>query len=310
MTDDVALFAGTAHPALAATVARELGVPITASRVERFPDSEVSVRIGASVRGKNVFLIQPTAPPVDPHLLELLALVDACRRGAAARVIAVVPYFGYARADRRGGEQPIMARVVADALESVGVDHLVAVDLHTPQIAGFFRIPVDELSAVAPLVEALAGRLSQGTVVVAPDSGRVTLATAYADRLAAPLAVLHKQREGGAKTRVTHLAGDVRGRPCLLVDDIIATGGTIAESIAALLAAGAGPEISVVATHGLFVGDACERLNHPAVREVLVTDTVSVPVAATGRLPLRIVSIAPLLTAAIRKSIAHGVLRD
>jgi ribose-phosphate pyrophosphokinase len=284
-------------------------VPHAAAQVERFPDGEVAVRLGASVRRKDVFLIQPTSPPVDRHLVELLAFVDACRRAAADRVTAVVPYFGYARADKRvGRREPIMARVVADMLQTVGVDHLIAVDLHTPQIQGFFRIPVDGLTVVPTLSGALHDRLPEGTVVVAPDAGRVGLATAFANRLNAPLVVLHKRRESGAETRITHLVGNVRGQPCLIVDDIIATAGTISESIAALLDAGARPEITVAATHGLLVGDARERLANAAIRQVLVTDTVPVP--EDERLPLRVVSIAPLLAAAIRRFLADGSLGD
>jgi ribose-phosphate pyrophosphokinase len=309
MTADFALFTGTAHPALAESVARELNVPLAASLVERFPDGEVSVRIGASVRGKDVFLIQPTSPPVDPHLVELLAFVDACRRGAAARVTAIVPYFGYARADKRvGRREPIMGRVVADVLETVGVDHLVTVDLHTPQLEGFFHIPVDALTAVPVLGAALAPLVPDEVVVVAPDAGRVALATAYANRLGAPVAVLHKRRESGAETRVTHVVGDVQDRPCLIVDDIIATGGTLVEGVAAVLAAGARPEITVAATHGLFVADARERLNHPAIRQILVTDTVPVDVGDRPR--VRVVSVAPLLAAAIRRFLADGSLGD
>ncbi len=308
-TKDFALFTGTAHPALAAAVARELGVPLAASLVERFPDGEVSVRIGASVRGREVFLIQPTSPPVDPHLVELLALVDACRRGVAARVTAVVPYFGYARADKRvGRREPIMGRVVADMLETVGVDHLVTVDLHTPQIEGFFHIPVDALTAVPVLGAALAPLLPDDAVVVAPDAGRVALATAYANRLGAPVAVLHKRRESGVETHVTHLVGNVQDRPCLIVDDIIATGGTLVEGVDSLLAAGARPEITVAATHGLFVADARERLNHPAIREILVTDTA--PVHTSQQPRVRVISVAPLLAAAMGRLLAANSLGD
>jgi ribose-phosphate pyrophosphokinase len=220
-----------------------------------------------------------------------------------------VPYFGYARADKRvGRRESIMARVVADVLETEGVDHLVAVDLHTPQIEGFFHIPVDYLTAVPVLAAVLAGHLLDGVVVVSPDAGRVALATAYANRLRAPVAVLHKRRESGAETHVTHLVGDVQDRPCLIVDDMISTGGTIVESVAALLDAGARPEITVAATHGLFVGTARERLRQPAIQEVYVTDTA--PVAQDGRLPLHVVSVAPLLAAAIRRFLADGSLGD
>ena len=307
MDDDFALFAGTAHPALAESIAAELGVRLAASHVERFPDGEVSVRIGGSVRGKEIFLIQPTSPPVDQHLVELLAFVDACRRGAAGPVTAIVPYFGYARSDKRvGRREAIMARVVADLLQSAGVDQVIAIDLHTPQIEGFFHIPVDTLTAVPTLSAALAPGLSPEAVVVAPDAGRVGLATIYANRLGVPVAVLHKRRESGAETRVTHLVGDVRDRPCVLIDDMIATGGTIIESVQVLLDAGARPEMRVVATHGLFVGAARERLAHPAIREVLVTDTV--PQSAGEHLPLRVASVAPLLASAIRQFLADGSL--
>jgi ribose-phosphate pyrophosphokinase len=309
MAEDFVLFAGTANPVLAESIAYQLGVPLAARYVERFPDGEVSLHLAASVRRKQVFLIQPTSPPVDQHLMELLAFVDACRRGAAGRVTAVVPYFGYARADKRlGRREPIMARVVADLLHSVGIDHLVAVDLHTPQIEGFFRVPVDSLTAVPTLCGNLAERLPEGTVVVAPDAGRVGVATAYANRLGAPVVVLLKQRESGTETRVTHVVGEVRDRPCLIVDDMIATGGTIVESIAALLNAGAKPEITVAATHGLLVGDARDRLRHPAIRTVLVTDTV--PLDECEGLPLRVVSVAPLVAGAIRRLLAAGSLSD
>ena len=308
-TEDVVLFSGTAHPALVTSVASELGVPLAARHAERFPDGEVSLQLAVSVRRKQVYLIQPTSPPVDQHLVELLAFVDACRRGAADRVTAIVPYFGYGRADKRvGRREPIMARVVADLLQSAGIDHLVAVDLHTPQIEGFFRVPVDTLTAVPTLCGSLIARLSEGTVVVAPDAGRLAVATAYANRLGAPVVVLHKRRESSTRTRVTHVVGEVRDRPCLIVDDMIATGGTIAESIAALLDAGARPEITVAATHGLFVGDARERLRHPAVRAVLVTDTV--PIDECGLLPLHVVSVAPLIAGAIRRILADRSLGD
>src|ERR671935_636525 len=210
MTDAATIFAGTANPDLARGVARELGVRLGACAVERFPDGEVSVRLEESVRGREVFVVQPTSPPVNENLFELLAFADACRRASAARTTAVVPYFGYARADkRRGRREPITASVVADLLETVGVAHVLTVDVHAPQVEGFFRIPLDNLTAVPALCEALGGRLPGGAVVVAPDAGRVPVAAGYARRLKAPMAVLHKRRESGDKTVVTHLAGDV-----------------------------------------------------------------------------------------------------
>jgi ribose-phosphate pyrophosphokinase len=307
MTDEFCIFDGTAYPALAFSIARELGVGLSPSIVDRFPDGEVSVRLTGSVRRKEVFIVQPTSPPVNEHLVELIAFVDACRRAAARRITAIVPYFGYSRSDKRAGRrEPIMARVVADVLQAVGVDHVVTVDLHTPQIEGFFEVPVDSLTAVPVLCEVLCNRLPR-SVVVSPDAGRVPLATHYASRLGAPVVVLEKRRETATKTVVTHVVGDVRGRRCLVVDDIISTGGTIAESVDALLAAGALPEITIAATHGLIVDGARERLTRPGIGEVYVTDTV--PVAGKEWPQLHVVSIAPLIAAAVQQFLADGSLR-
>ncbi|HEY8446212.1 MAG TPA: ribose-phosphate pyrophosphokinase [Thermomicrobiales bacterium] len=303
------VFSGTANPALAEAVSREAGMPLGKCEVERFPDGEVTVRLATPVRGKEVFLLQSTSPPVDEHLVELLAFADACRRAAAARITAIIPYFGYSRADKRvGRREPIMARVVADVLAASGVHHLIFVDPHTPQLEGFFCGPVDSLTAVPTLCRALAGRLPEGAVVVAPDAGRVQLATDYANRLGIPLVVLHKRRESGTETHVTHVVGDVADRPCLIVDDMISTGGTIAGSVEALLEAGARPEMVVAATHGLFVGSAREKLSHPAVREIVVADTVPPP--AWDRPPVRVASVAPLLAEAIRRILSGGSLRE
>ncbi|MDQ3804567.1 MAG: ribose-phosphate pyrophosphokinase [Acidobacteriota bacterium] len=294
------IFAGTANPDLAAAVGAELGVSLGERAVERFPDGEVSVRLDEPVRGREVFIVQPTGPPVNEHLMELLAFADACRRASAARVTAVVPYFGYARSDKRDGRrEPIAASMVADLMQAVGIGHVVTVDLHTPQAEGFFRVPVDNLTAVGVLADALRERLPEGTAVVSPDAGRVKMATEFASRLDAPVVVLHKRRESGTQTRVTHLAGEVRGRPCLILDDMISTGSTIGESVGALLDAGARPEIFVAATHGLFVGAARERLTREAVCEILVTDTLAP--GEKGWPSLRVASVAPLVASAVKR---------
>jgi ribose-phosphate pyrophosphokinase len=238
---------------------------------------------------------------VDEHLVELLALADACRRAGAARISAVVPFFGYGRADKRHGRrEPIMARVVADLLQIVGIGHVVTVDLHTPQIEGFFDALVDSLTAVPTLCQAVRNHLPRDVVVVSPDVGRVATATRYAKLcLGAPIVVLHKQRVSHTETKVTHVVGDVSGRACLIVDDMISTGGTVAESIAALLAADARPEMMVAATHGLFVRDARHKLSHPALREVVVTDTACAP--AQDWPQLRVISIAPVIAGVVRR---------
>jgi ribose-phosphate pyrophosphokinase len=300
MHDDFTIFAGRANVALATSVAVEMGARLGACSVERFPDGELSVRLDEPVRKRKVFIIQPTSPPVNDHLIELLAFADACRRASAARITAVVPYFGYSRADKRHGRrEPITASMVADMMQAVGVDHVVTVDLHAPQIEGFFHIPVDSLTAAPVMVETLRPGLPAETVVVSPDAGAVRTATEYARLLGAPVAVLRKERASGVETRVTRLVGDVRDRSCLIIDDMISTGGTIAESVDALLEAGARPDITVAATHGLLLHGAREKLARPETREILVTDTVAPP--AHDWLQLRVVSIAPLIASALRR---------
>ncbi len=266
------------------------------------------MQINEPVRGREVFLVQPTAPPVNDNLVELLAFADACRRAAAARITAVVPYFGYARGDKRHGRrQSITASLVARLIQAAGVDHIVTLDLHAEQIEGFFQIPVDNLTAVPTLCQALRGRLPEGVVIVSPDVGRVGMATEFADRLGSTVAVLHKRRTSGTETVITHVVGDVRGRPCLIIDDMISTGGTIARAVEALLASGARPEIVVAASHGLFVGEARARLSHEAIQEVFVTDSVS----ADRTWPrLRVVPIAPVIAEAIRRLHVGGSLGD
>lgn len=310
MRDQFSLFTGSAHPALALSIARELDVPLGARTVERFPDSEQSVRLEQSVRGHHVFIVQPTSPPVDVHLMELLIFADACRRAAAAQITAIVPYFGYARQDRRRGHrEPITASMVAELMQVVGISHVIAVDVHAAQLEGFFHVPMDSLTALPILFGALRDRLSPGTVVVSPDLGRVPMATEFAQRLGTSVVVLHKHRESGTETTVTHIVGDVRDRPCLIVDDMISTGGTIARAIEALLAAGARPEITVAATHGVLVAGARQQLSHESVRAVFVTDTV--PVVMEEEWPeLQVVSVAPLLAGAIRQVLADGSLNS
>jgi ribose-phosphate pyrophosphokinase len=308
MSPDFLLFSGTANAALAAAVAAELGVRLGACSINRFPDGESSVQIHELVRDRDVFLVQPTAPPVNDHLVELLAFADACRRSAAARITAVVPYFGYARADKRHGQrEPITASLVARLMQASGVDHIVTVDLHAEQIEGFFHIPVDSLTAVPTLSRALCDRLPEGLVVVSPDTGRVAMATEYAHRLGSTVAVLHKRRTSGTETVVTHVVGEVRDRPCLIIDDMVSTGGTIARAVEALRAAGARGEMIVAASHGLFVGEAWAKLSHEAIREVWVTDSVRVDRSWPR---VRVVPIAPLIVEAIRRLHAGESLGD
>lgn len=303
------VLSGTANPDLAASIARELRLEIGRCEIQRFPDGEISVELAQPVRRKEVFIVQPTAPPVDQNLIELLAIADAARRASAAQITAIIPYFGYARQDKRHGRrQPITASMVSDLLQVVGVHHVLTIDLHAPQIEGFFRIPVDSLTAVPILHEALRDQLPEGIVVISPDAGRVAMATHYATRLNTEVIILHKRRESGRETEVTHVVGDVRGRSCLIIDDMISTGGTISESVDALLRAGARPEITVAATHALLLNGARERLSHSAIQSVFVTDTI--PTIAKWWPRLHVVSVGPLIASVLERFLADGSIRE
>lgn len=298
--EPLVLVTGTAHPALAKAVADRLAIPLAAAEVGRFPDGEVAIRLAANVRRRDVYLLQPTGPPVNENLMELLALADACRRAAALSLTAVIPYFGYARQDRLQTREPITARMVADLLACVGIDHLLTLDLHSPQVQGFFDGPVDHLTALGVLTEALREQATPDAVVVSPDAGFMKQAGRFAQALEVPLAVTHKQRGPSGEVEAGALAGEVRRRRPIIVDDMITTGGTIARCLETVLAAGAVPEVTVAATHGLFVAGAAEALSHPAIRRIVVTDSLPLPPAAAA-LPVRVVSVAPLLAEAIHR---------
>lgn len=302
------LFAGSGNPVLARAVADAVGVPLGRCTVERFPDGETSVKLLESVRGKDVYLLQPTCPPVNDNAMELLVFADACRRAAAGRIHAVVPYYGYSRSDKRHGRrEAITASMVSLLMHAAGISHVVTMDLHTDQIEGFFPGPFDTLTAVPTLCAALRPELPPGTVVVAPDAGRVKLATEYAARLELPLAVLHKRRESGTETHVTQLVGEVEGRACLIIDDMISTGGTLVESVSALRGAGAAG-FRVAATHALLLKNALDRLADAGVERVFVTDTV--PPRDDPRGILRVVTVAPLLASALRHLVQDESLQE
>jgi ribose-phosphate pyrophosphokinase len=307
---NLSIFSGSANPRLAAVIAQGLGMPLGRVVVQRFPDGEVHVEIQESVRDHDVYLIQPTSPPVEAHLLELLFLADACRRAGAAHLTAVIPYFGYARQDRRAsGREPVSARLIADLLQASGLQRVVAVDLHTTAVEGFFRIPLEHLSAVPLLTEAVYPILPPNAVVVSPDLGAVKLAERYARLWRLPLALVHKTRLSGEEVRVQRIVGDVRGRVPVVVDDMVSTGGTIQAAIQALLAAGCVSEnLTVIASHGLFVGPAQERLRTVPIQRIFVTDSVARP--ASEPLSLQVVSLGPLLAEAITRLHNHRSLSD
>lgn len=309
MREPCTILSGSANPALAAAVAAELGIPLGACSLGRFPDGELAVELEESVRGHEVFIVQPTAPPVNDHFMELLLIADACRRAAAGRIVAVVPYFGYARSDRRQGRRtPITASAAAELMTALGIDHVLALDVHTPQVEGFFHVPVENLSAVPVLCAELAQRVASDTVVVSPDLGAVRLATEYGQRLGLLTAVCHKQRVSTSAVKVTQLIGDVRDRPCLIVDDMITTGGTIVECARALVAAGARAPLTAAATHGVLVQGARDELASAGVCELLVTDTIAP--GHPGGLPTQVVSVAPLLARAIEHVRSGARLRE
>lgn len=298
----IRIVSGTAHRALADAVVAALGTEPVTSEVVRFPDGELRPVVGGA-QGGDVYVLQPTGPAVNDHLVELLLLLDACRRGGARTLTAVVPYFGYARQDRRGlAGEAVGARVVADALASAGVDRLVVVDPHTSALEAMCAMPVEMLTAVPVLAGVLAQETPDTTVVVAPDLGAVKLAEHYARLLRRPVAVVRKRRVTGERVHAEELAGDVAGRPVVIVDDMISTGGTIEAAVRVLRAAGATSDITVAATHGPLVAAAHERLGRLSLRRLLVTDTL--PASREQPPWLQVRSVAPLLADAI------GRLRD
>ena len=295
------LVSGSASIELAADIAGRLGIQPLERRVEPFPDGETYVRLGHSVRGRDAYILQSTCPPVNEHLFELLLLLDTVRRANAARLTAVVPYYGYARQDRKAkGREPISAKLVANLIVAAGADRIVTVDLHSPAIQGFFDIGMDHLTAMPLLAEHVKARVPHDAVVVSPDTGGVKRADMFARLLALPIAILHTRRASASQVEIAAVIGDVRGKVPIIVDDIIATGGTILEAVEALVEAGARPEVRVVASHGVLAGDATRILNHPSIREVVVTDTVPVPLEKRRALPqLEVVSVGSLLAQAV-----------
>ena len=294
------VFSGSAHPQLAAEIAACIGVSLGPLTVTRFPDGEIYVRVETSVRGKDAYVVQPTCPPVNENFTELLIILDALKRASARRITAVIPYYGYARQDKKtAGREPITARMIADMLIAGGADRILTVDLHSSQIQGFFDIPVDHLTAVGILSEHLRDHELSDSVVVAPDAGRVNMATHYANRLGLPVVIIHKRRRSPEETEIAHVVGEVRDKRPIIIDDMITTGGTINRSVEALLGEGAKPEIFVAATHAILVGRALEYLAHPAIKEVVVTNTVPVGDKVLGT--LKAVSVAPLIASAVER---------
>jgi len=296
------IFGGTSNPQLTAAICRSLGVEVGRVDCSRFPDGETIIKLEEDVRGKDCFVVQSTCPPVNENLMELLIFIDCLRRASARRITAVIPYFGYARQDRKAeGRTPITAKLVANLISEAGAHRVLAMDLHADQIQGFFDIPVDHLTAMPVIARHVAGLNLRDCVVVSPDVGNVKQANNYADRLGADLAVIDKRRVGGASTIASRVIGDVRNKSVLLFDDMITTAGTASEAVRILRQNGA-RDFLLGATHPVFAGPAVERIANAQINHICVTDTIPLTDAIRSRLPqITVLSVAPLLGEAIRR---------
>ena len=303
--DRVKVFTGNANPALVAEVCQELGCETGNSAVRMFADGEIHLQINENVRGVDVFAIQPTCTPVERHLFELLLMIDALKRASAERITAVLPYYGYARQDRKDKPRvPISAKLIASLLERAGADRVLALDLHAAQIQGFFDIPVDHLFAAPVMIDYFRTVGLPNITVVSPDAGGVERARAFAKRLNAPLAIIDKRREEANVAEVMHIIGDVAGRNCIIVDDLIDTAGTLVKGAEALLQEGA-VSVSACATHAVLSGPAVQRIEESKVLEVVVTNSIPLKEEARACSRIRTLSVAPLLARAIQ-SIHEG----
>mgnify|MGYP005835288257 CR=1 FL=1 len=296
----IKILTGNANPELAREICEHLHLPLAAAPVKNFADGEIYLQIQENVRGTDAFVVQPTSKPVDRHLMELLLLIDALRRASADRITAVLPYYGYARQDRKDKPRvPISAKVVAKLLETAGADRILCLDLHAAQIQGFFDIPVDHLFATPVMIDYLKNYRGANMCVVSPDAGGVERARAFAKRLAAPLAIIDKRREDVNTAEVMHIIGEVAGKDCLMLDDLIDTGGTLVKGAEALIKAGAA-SIMACATHGVLSPPAVERLENSPIRELVLTNSIPLSDEARRSSKIKSLSVAPLLARAIQ----------
>jgi ribose-phosphate pyrophosphokinase len=294
------VFTGNANPELAQAICDDLGCPLGASTVRQFSDGEVHLQIQENVRGADVFVVQPTCTPVDRHLMELLLMMDALKRASAERITAVLPYYGYARQDRKDRPRmPISARLVASLIERAGADRVLALDLHAAQIQGFFDVPVDHLFAAPVMVDYFSASGGEGLTVVSPDAGGVERARAFAKRLDSPLAIIDKRRTEVNVAEVMHIIGDVAGQHCLIVDDLIDTAGTLVKASEALLEQGA-KSVRACATHAVLSGTAVKRIQESALEEVVVTNSIPAGDRLMESDRIKSLSVASLLAKAIQ----------
>lgn len=300
LENELGLFSGRANRELAGKIAKYIGVPLGKMELSSFSDKEMYVRINENIRGKDVFLIQPTSPPANENLMELLIMIDAFQRASARRITAVIPYYGYGRQDRKDEPRvPITAKLVANLITTAGADRVLTMDLHAAQIQGFFDIKVDHLFAAPVFVDYFTSKNLKNLVVLSPDMGGIRRARAYANRVGASLAVIDKRRTGANKTEVLNVVGKVEGRQILIVDDMIDTGGTLIAAVKVLIKKGV-QEIYASGTHPILSGNAYEMVDRSSLEELVVTDTIPLK-REKARAKIKVLSVAPLLGEAIRR---------
>ncbi|MGE4578744.1 MAG: ribose-phosphate pyrophosphokinase [Desulfuromonadales bacterium] len=304
MVDKLKIFSGNANIPLAREICGQLAVPLGNAKVRTFSDGEIMVEVGENVRGRDVYVVQSTCAPSNHNIMELLIMMDALKRASAARITAVVPYFGYARQDRKVAPRtPITSKLVADLISTAGADRVLTMDLHAGQIQGFFNIPVDHLYAAPVILADVCSRFPGRVVVVSPDAGGTERARAYAKRLDAGLAIIDKRRSGPNVSEVMHIIGDVKGETCIIVDDMIDTAGTLCQAAQALKEKGAAA-VYACATHAVLSGPALERISDSCLEEVVVTNTIPVQDKLSTCSKLRVLSVAEILAESIRR--IHG----
>jgi ribose-phosphate pyrophosphokinase len=301
VTKPFAIFSGNAHPALAQSLCQHLGQPLGSAKVERFADGEVYVEINQNVRGVNCFVVQPTCTPVNDNLMELLVMTDALKRSSANPIVAVIPYFGYARQDRKTKPRtPISARLAADLLTAAGVHRVLAMDLHAGQIQGFFNIPVDHIYAMPVMMDYLKTKFGCESVIVSPDAGGVERARAFSKRLDAGLAIIDKRRPAPNVAELVNIIGDVKGRDAIIIDDMVDTAGTLCAAAKGLTEKGARGVYACI-SHGLLSGPALERIHASTIKELIITDSIPPRPEVKASPKVRVLSVAHLLGEAVKR---------
>ena len=300
--ESVKVFSGTSNPALTAAVCKHLGIPVGGAKIDRFPDGEKWIKLEDDVRGRDCFVVQSTCRPVDEHLMELLIFLDCLRRASAMRITAVIPYFGYARQDRKDeGRVPITAKLVANVITAAGADRVLTLDLHAQQLQGFFDIPVDNLTGELVLARYFRNKRIDNLTVVSPDVGNIKMAARYAGHLGGDLAIVYKKRVSGSKVEASEIIGQVKDRNILMCDDIIATAGTACSAIKMIKDRGA-RKVYLGATHGVFAGPALERLAETPIDEVVVTDTIPPSEQIQSMEQITVLSVATMLGEVIKRT--------